>query len=111
MKGIESMKHLASALVLSLAVAQFAAMPADAAEPAAQFRTAAPQSFTADDLERYGLTASEARSAASYQDKGYRLMVLSPEEAKQYQAGVTDNQWLLIGIFAAVVVIAVAVAD
>lgn len=103
--------RLASALALSFALTQFATMPAYAGEPAAQFRTAAPQAFSADDLQRYGLTASEARNAASYQDNGYRLMVLTREEAKQYQAGITDNQWLLIGIFAAVVVIAVAVAD
>jgi len=103
--------RLASALALSLAFTQIAAMPAYAGESTAQFRTAAPQAFSAADLQAYGLSAAQSDRAARLQADGYRIMVLSPEEAKAYQAGITDNQWLLIGILAAVIVIAVAVGD
>jgi len=39
------------------------------------------------------------------------VRVLSREEAAKHQAGITDNQWVLLGILAGVVIIAVAVAD
>jgi hypothetical protein len=102
--------RLASALALSLVFTQVVAMPAYA-EQAAQFRTVAPQQFSAQDLQAYGFAAGDAQRMAGYQDNGYRLMVLTPEEAAKYRAGITDNQWLLLGILAAVIVIAVAVAD
>lgn len=86
-----------------------AAVPAYA--ETAQFRSAAPQSFTSQELQSYGLDANATARAEALQNDGYEIRVLSREEAEQYQAGITDNQWLLIGIFAAVVVIAVAVAD
>lgn len=94
----------AAALALAMAVA-----PAYA--ETAQFRSAAPQSFTSQELQSYGLDADATARAEALQSDGYEIRVLSREEAEQYQAGITDNQWLLIGIFAAVVVIAVAVAD
>jgi hypothetical protein len=94
----------AAAFAFSLAVA-----PAYAEQ--AQFRTAAPQVFTAQELQSYGLSAEATQRATALQDQGYQIRVLTPEEADQYQAGITDNQWLLIGILAGVIVIAVAVAD
>lgn len=94
----------AAALAFALAVA-----PAYAEQ--AQFRSAAPQSFTSQELQSYGLDANATARAEALQSQGYEIRVLSREEAEQYQAGITDNQWLLIGILAAVVVIAVAVAD
>ena len=94
----------AAALAFGMAVA-----PAYA--ETAQFRSAAPQSFTSQELQSYGLDADATARAEALQSDGYEIRVLSREEAEQYQAGITDNQWLLIGIFAAVVVIAVAVAD
>jgi hypothetical protein len=45
------------------------------------------------------------------QAQGYEIRVLSAEEAQQYQAGITDNQWIWIGILVGVIVIAVAVSD
>jgi hypothetical protein len=45
------------------------------------------------------------------QDQGYEIRVLSEDEAAQYQAGITDSQWIWLGILAGVIVIAVAVAD
>jgi Flp pilus assembly protein TadB len=99
-----------SALALGLAAAS-AAAPAYAAEPAeAPFRTAAPQAFSAADLQRYGLSAEQASRGAALQEQGYEIRMLSPEEAQAYQAGITDNQWLLLGILAGVVIIAVAVS-
>ncbi|MEQ1492871.1 MAG: hypothetical protein ABL871_06785 [Terricaulis sp.] len=77
----------------------------------AQFRSAAPQTFSSQELQSYGLDANATARAEALQNEGYEIRVLSREEAEQYQAGITDNQWLLIGILAAVVVIAVAVAD
>ena len=105
------MKSLVSALALSFALVSMAAPAAYAQEAAAQFRTAAPQSFSADELQRYGLDAAATQRAMDLQAQGYEIRVLTPEEAAQYQAGITDNQWIWLGILAAVIVIAVAVAD
>lgn len=102
---------LIGASALGLCFAQFTAVSAFAAEPAAQFRTVAPQKFSSEDLQRYGMSKADADRSASYQDHGYKVMVLSKDEAAKYQAGITDNQWLLLGILAGVIVIAVAVAD
>ncbi|MEQ1489777.1 MAG: hypothetical protein ABL932_04430 [Terricaulis sp.] len=99
-----------SRLLGTVAVA-FALITAPAYAETAQFRSAAPQSFTSQELQSYGLDANATARAEALQSQGYEIRVLSREEAEQYQAGITDNQWLLIGILAAVVVIAVAVAD
>jgi hypothetical protein len=103
--------RILGAVALAFAFTQIAAPAAYAEQAAAQFRSAAPQAFTADDLQRYGLSAEASDRAVALQEQGYEVRVLSHEEAQQYQAGITDNQWLLIGILAAVVVIAVAVSD
>jgi hypothetical protein len=103
--------RILGAVALAFALTQIAAPAAYAEQAAAQFRTAAPQSFSSEDLQRYGLSADASARAEALQAQGYEIRVLSHEEAQQYQAGITDNQWLLIGILAAVVVIAVAVSD
>lgn len=100
--------RFAGAVALAFAVAQFAALPAQSEQT---FRTAAPQAFTAQELQAYGLDAQASNRAMQLQDQGYQIRVLSEEEAANYQAGITDNQWLLLGILAGVIVIAVAVAD
>lgn len=102
---------LAGAVVAAFAFAQVAVVPAYAEESVAQFRTAAPQSFSSQDLRQYGLDARTTDRAMALQDQGYEIKVLSQEEAAKYQAGITDNQWLLLGILAGVIVIAVAVGD
>ncbi|MGD9980431.1 MAG: hypothetical protein AB7H66_17245 [Hyphomonadaceae bacterium] len=102
------MKRLATAVAFSLALTSFAPLAA-AQEPAQQFRSAEAQSFTTDELQQYGLSAADAAQVAAYQDQGYNVVVMTPEEAAQYQAGITGTQWLLIGLL--VIVIAVAVAD
>lgn len=96
---------------IGAAALAFALATTSAYAETAQFRSAAPQTFTSQELQSYGLDANASARAAQLQEQGYEIRVLSREEAEQYQAGITDNQWLLIGILAAVVVIAVAVAD
>jgi hypothetical protein len=99
---------VATALALSLALTSMAA-PAFAQEPATQFRSAEARTFSTDELQRYGLSADDAAQVAAYQDQGYTVQVISPEEAAQYEAGLTNTQWLLIGLV--VIVVAVAVAS
>ncbi len=98
---------LAGAMALSFALTPLAALPTQAEEPVSQFRTVEPQTFTSEDLQRYGLSAEDAERAMALQEQGYEIMVLSPEEAEQYTAGITDTEWLLIGILILAVVIAV----
>ncbi len=105
------MKSVVKAVAFSFALASFAAMPVAYAEEAAQFRTAAPQTFSSDELQQYGLDAASTERALELQDQGYEIRVLSREEAEEYQAGITDNQWIWLGILAGVIIIAVAVAD
>jgi hypothetical protein len=89
-----------SALAAALAMAQFA-VPAYAqtqAEPA-QFRSAAPQSFTAEELQNYGLSSEEAARAVELQGQGYQIVAMTPEEAETYTAGaISQTEWILIGI-------------
>jgi hypothetical protein len=101
------MKRLATALAFCLAFTSMAPM-AVAQEPV-QFRSAEAQAFTTEELRQYGLSAEDAAQVAAYQDQGYNVVVMTPEEAAQYQAGITGTQWLLIGLL--VIVIAVAVSD
>jgi hypothetical protein len=104
-----------SALALSLALSQIAASAASAAEASTQlahFRTAAPQTFSAGDLQRYGLGAQDAAKVASLQAQGYHVSVMSPEEARQYHAGdMSRTTWLLIGAAAIIVIVAVAAGN
>ncbi|MGE3143708.1 MAG: hypothetical protein AB7L65_10340 [Hyphomonadaceae bacterium] len=102
--------RLAAAFALAFALGQVAAMPAYAGTATASpFRTAAPQTFSSQDLQRYGLSPAASDRAAALQTQGYAVKVLTPQEAQRYQAGVTNTQWLLLGILAGVVIIAVAV--
>jgi len=99
--------RLAAALAVSFALTSIAA-PAFAET---QFRTAAPQTFSAQELQQYGLDSNATERAMDLQRQGYEIRVLTPAEARQYQAGVTDNQWIWLGILAGVIIIAVAVSD
>lgn len=99
---------VAGASALAFIAAQALAMPAYAEQ--ASFRTTPAQTFSATDLQRYGLDENAAQRAQDLQARGYEIKVLTPAEAAQYQAGITDNQWLLLGVLAGVIVIAVAVS-
>ena len=107
--------RLATAVAAAFVLAQLAAVPAYAEQSAqavqTQFRTAAPQQFSAEDLQKYGLDANATQRAMDLQKDGYQIRVLSGAEAEKYQAGITDNQWIWLGILAGVIVIAVVVAD
>jgi len=101
--------RLATAVALSLAFTQLAAPAAYAQQAASSFRTAEARSFSTDELQAYGLSATDAAQVAALQTQGYEVKVLTPEEAEQYQAGMSTRTWLLIGL--AVVVVAVAVSS
>jgi len=104
--------RLAASVAAAFVLSQVAIVPfAYAEEAAAPFRSAAQQHFTADELQQYGLSGEAADRAEALQNEGYEIRVLSQEEADQYTAGISDNQWLLLGILAGVIVIAVAVTD
>ncbi|MBX3430944.1 MAG: hypothetical protein KF779_15275 [Hyphomonadaceae bacterium] len=100
------MKHLITAVAMAFALSTVA--PSAFAETQA-FRTAEAQTFSQQDLQQYGLSVADAAQVAAYQDQGYQVVVMSPAEAEQYQAGMSTMHWLLIGLL--VVVVAVAVAD
>lgn len=101
---------LKAALALSLAAAPIAAPVAFAETPASPFRSVEPQTFTAEDLQRYGLTQDEAATVQSYQEQGYQVQLLTPEEAEAYNAGLSNTNILaLIGLVAIVVVVAAAI--
>lgn len=100
------MKRIAAAVAFGLAMTSFA--PVALAQEPAQFRTVEAQAFTTAELQQYGLSAEDAAQVAAYQDQGYNVVVMTPEEAAQYEAGITNTQWLLIGLL--VVVVAVAVS-
>lgn len=102
------MKLLASAIALSFALASMAA-PAAYAQEAPAFRTAAPQAFSTDELQRYGLSADDAAQVADLQAQGYEVQVMTPEEAAAVTGGqFSSTQWLVIGIIVVLVVVAVA---
>ena len=88
------------ALACALAMTQFN-MVAYAETPQqapAQFRSVAPQTFTAEELQAYGLSNEQAQRAMALQQQGYHIVALTPEEAQNYKAGITQTEWILIGI-------------
>jgi hypothetical protein len=100
--------RLATALALSLAFTQVTAPAAFAAEAPA-FRSVEAQSFSQDELTRYGLSSADAAAVGAYQDAGYQVQVVSAEEAEAITGGqFSQNQWLVIGLIVLVVVVAVA---
>jgi TolA-binding protein len=87
--------RLLCAVAAGFAMSQVAA-PAYAETP--QFRAVEAQSFSAEDMQMYGLSAEESARAAELQAQGYKIVALTPEEAEAYQAGITQTEWILIGI-------------
>lgn len=99
------MKRLATAVALGLALSAFAPA-AMAQEQQTQFRSAEARSFSTDELQQYGLSAGDAAQVAAYQDQGYNVVVMTPEEAAQYEAGMSTTHWLLVGLLVVVIVVA-----
>lgn len=99
--------RLPAAIALGFALTQVAVPFAFAETPASQFRSVEAQSFNADELARYGLSDVEAAQVRAYQEQGYEIQLLTPEEAEAYNAGLTNNNVLaIIGLVAIVVVVA-----
>jgi len=99
-----------------VALGQFAAAAAyaePAATPAAShFRTAVAQTFSAADLERYGLNAADAAKVSDMQAQGYHVQVVSPQDAQRYHAGAWGSHtWWIVGGIIVVVAIAVAASN
>jgi hypothetical protein len=92
--------RLIGALAATLALSQFSvAAYADPVQASAQFRTVAPQAFTVEELQFYGLDADAATRAEALQAQGYQVLVLTPEEAGNYRAGAfSQTEWILIGV-------------
>lgn len=88
--------RLIGALAAALALSQFSV--AAYAEPT-EFREVQPQTFSADDLQRYGLDADATAHGEALQAQGYRILALTPEEAEAYRAGdLSQTTWILIGV-------------
>lgn len=86
------------AVACSVALASAPAFAQQAPE-AAPFRSVEAQHFTAEDLQRFGLTEQEAARGMELQQQGYEIRALTPEEAEAYQAGaITQTEWIMIGI-------------
>ena len=99
-----SIYAIAAALALGFVAPAYAETP----QAETQFRQVEPQTFTAADLERYGLSAEEAARGVELQQQGYQIVALTPEEAEAYQAGaITTTEWILIGI-GVLIILAVA---
>lgn len=99
--------RLPAAITLGFALSQIAAPLAMAQAPASQFRSVPAQTFSDSELARYGLTEAETAEVRAYEEQGYHVQVLTPEEAEAYNAGLSNNNILaLIGLVAIVVVIA-----
>jgi hypothetical protein len=95
------------ALAASLALSQVAISTASAET----FRTAAPQSFSSSDMQRYGLTSEQTTQAEALQRQGYHVQVMTQAEAQRVYGGqMSTNTWMIIGVVA-LIVIAVSVSN
>ena len=95
------------AMAAGLALSAVAA-PAYAEEASTQFRAVQAQTFSAEDLQQYGLDADAAARGAELQAQGYQIVALTPEEAEAYRAGaISQTEWILIGI-GVLIILAVA---
>ena len=99
--------RLPTAIALSLALSLSAPVAAFAQEASSPFRTVEAQTFSANDLQRYGLSDEQIAAVESYQQQGYEVQVMTAEEAAEYTGGMTTNNLLaIVGLVAIVVVVA-----
>ncbi|HVV32443.1 MAG TPA: hypothetical protein VHC73_04370 [Vitreimonas sp.] len=100
---------LVTALAAAMALSQMTISTASAQTN--HFRSAAPQAFSQQDLQNYGLSAADASQVAQMQAKGYHVQVMTPEEAHRVYGGQwSQGTWIAIGVVA-LIVIAVAVSN
>ena len=83
--------RLPAAIALGFALTQVAVPFAFAETPASQFRSVEAQSFNADELARYGLNEAEAAQVRAYQEQGYEIQLLTPEEAEAFKAPIRQK--------------------
>ena len=103
-------RTLVTALAAAMALSQMAISTASA-QQANHFRSAAPQSFSQQDLQRYGLSTADASQVGQLQAQGYHVQVMTPAEAHRVYGGQwSQGTWIAIGVIA-LVVIAVAAAN
>lgn len=96
-------------LAAALAVVSLQAAYADpVAQQTGGFRTAAPATFTADDLARYGFDADTQALTDARTRAGDTVRVMTPGELAAQTAGQGDNTWVIVGVVVLVVVIAAA---
>lgn len=102
--------RIPAAIAMSFALS-LAATPAAFAETAAPaFRSAEAQLFSVDDLQRYGLATDDAATVLAYQQDGYTIKLVTPEEAEGYNAGLTNSNILaVVGLVVIVLVVAAAI--
>ena len=94
----------------SFALSQLAIPLAQAQTPTAEFRTVEPQTFNAADLQAYGLSTDDTAAILAYQQQGYTVQLVTPEEAVAYDAGMTNSNILaLVGLVVIVLVVASAI--
>ena len=99
--------RLPTAIALSLALSLSAPVAAFAQEASSPFRSVVAQTFSANDLQRYGLSDEQIAAVESYQQQGYEVQVMTAEEAAEYTGGMTTNNLLaIVGLVAIVVVVA-----
>lgn len=93
---------LASGVMLAALAVPAYAQPQESEAP---FRAAEPRQFTAEDMQRYGLTEQEAARGTELQEQGYHIVALTPEEAEAYRAGaMSQTEWILIGVGVLVII-------
>jgi hypothetical protein len=103
-------RTLTIALATALALSQVTISTASA-QQATHFRSAPAQSFSRQDLQRYGLSAADANQVAQLQAQGYHVQVMTPAEAHRVYGGQwSQGTWIAIGVVA-LIVIAVAVSN
>jgi hypothetical protein len=98
-----------AAVALSFAMTQLMTPIALAQTPASPFRSVEAQTFSAGELQQYGLTADEAARVETLQQQGYEVQLMTAEEAEAMNAGMTTNNVLaIVGLVVIVLVVASA---
>lgn len=96
-----------TAIALSLALSLSAPVAAFAQEAPSPFRSVDAQTFSANDLQRYGLSDEQIATVEAYQQQGYDVQVMTAEEAAEYTGGMSSNNALaIVGLVAIVIVVA-----
>lgn len=102
--------RIPAAIAMSFALSLAAAPVAFAETAAPAFRSADAEAFNAQDLQRYGLTTDDAAAVLAYQQDGYAIQLVTPEEAEAYNAGLTNSNILaVVGLVVIVLVVASAI--